>query len=214
MTELYINQKLNQLVELDFDDMASNPLEDVDDSIRFFIETQNVINDLIDNLFDGDEEAYQIEHDKHNSASGLFDGLKKIAKKQGMLIYPITKYEHSAINYYLGADEGWDCGTAGFVLVDVKQARENYGFNNKTMIENELNSLLEAYTDYANGDIYCVTTYELNSKGEKEDEIDCYGDIPADDANIKGLFDLGLLEGELKDWKEAKEQVSTSYTLA
>ena len=214
MTELYINQKLNQLVELDFDDMASNPLDDVDDSIKFFIETPNVVNDLIDNLFDGDEEAYQIEHDKHNSASGLFKGLNKIAKKQGMLIYPITKYEHSAVNYYLGADEGWDCGTVGFVLVDVKQAEEEYGFTYKTKIENDLNSVLEAYTDYANGYVYCVTTYELNSKEEKEDEIDYYGDIPSDDANIKGLFDLGLLEGALKDWKEAEEQVRTSYILA
>ena len=191
--------------------MPSNPLDDVDDSIKFFIETQNVINDLIDNLFDGDEEAYQIEHDKHNSASGLFEGLNKIAKKQGMLIYPISKYEHSQVAYYLGTKEGWDCGTVGFILVDLKQAEENYGFTYKTKIENDLNSLLEAYTDYANGDIYCATTYELDSKGEKEDEIDCYGDIPADDANIKGLFDLGLLEGELKDWKEAEEQVQTSY---
>ena len=40
MTELYINQKLNQLVELDFDDMPSNPLEDLDDSIKFFIESR------------------------------------------------------------------------------------------------------------------------------------------------------------------------------
>ena len=214
MTELYINQKLNQLVKLDFDDMASNPLDDIDDSIKFFIETPNVVNDLIDNLFDGDEEAYQIEHDKHNSASGLFEGLNKIAKKQGMLIYPITKYEHSAVNYYLGADEGWDCGTVGFVLVDVKQAKENYGVTYKTKIENDLNNVLKAYTDYANGYVYCATTYELNSKGEEEDEIDYYGDIPSDDANIKGLFDLGLLEGELKDWKEAEEQVKTSYISA
>ena len=211
MTELYINQKLNQLVKLDFDDMASNPLEDIDDSIKFFIETPNVVNDLIDNLFDGDEEAYQIEHDKYNNASDLFEGLNKIAKKQGMIIYPITKYEHSAVNYYLGADEGWDCGTVGFVLVNVKQAKEYYGFTYKTKIENDLKNVLEAYTDYANGYVYCATTYELNSKGEEEDEIDYYGDIPSDDANIKGLFDLGLLEGELKDWKEAEEQLQTSY---
>ena len=214
MTELYINQKLNQLVKLDFDDMPSNPLDDIDDSIKFFIETPNVVDDLIDNLFDGDEEAYQVEHDKYNNASDLFEGLNKIAKKQGMLIYPITKYEHSAVNYYLGADGGWDCGTVGFVLVDVKQAKENYGVTYKTKIENDLNNVLEAYTDYANGYVYCATTYELNSKGEEEDEIDYYGDIPSDDANIKGLFDLGLLEGELKDWKEAEEQVKTSYISA
>lgn len=214
MTELYINQKLNQLVELDFDEMPSNPLEDIDDSIKFFIETDNVVNDLIDNLFDSDREAYQVEHDKYHNASDLFDGLNKIAKKQGMLIYPITKYEHSLVNYYLGTDEGWDCGTVGFVLVDVKQAKSDYGFNNKTKIENYLDNLLKAYTDYANGYVYCTTTYELNSKGEKEAEIDYAGDISADDASIEGLFDLGLLDGKLKDWKEAGEQVQTSYVLA
>ena len=214
MTELYINQKLNQLVELDFDDMPSNPLDDVDDSIKFFIETNNVVNALIDNLFNGSEEAYQTEHDKYNNASDLFAGLNKIAKKQGMLIYPITKYEHSLVNYYLGADRGWDCGTVGFVLVDVKQAKESYGFNNKANIENYLNNLLEAYTDYANGYVYCATTYELNSKGEMGEMLDYIGNISADDANIEGLFDLGLLDGKSKDWKEAEEQVQTSYTLA
>ena len=214
MTELYINQKLNQLLELDFDDMPNNPLADVDDSLMFFIESRNIVDELIDNLFDGDEEAYQIEHDKHNNASDLFEGLNKIAKKQGMLIYPISKYEHSAVNYYLGTDEGWDCGTVGFVLVDLKQAKKEYGFNNKTEIENYLGSLLEDYTDYANGYVYCATTYELDSKGEKEDIIDETCNLLSNDANIKGLFELGFLAGELKDWKEAKEQVNTSYSLA
>ena len=200
MTELYINQRLNQLVKLDFDDMASNPLEDIDDSIKFFIETPNVVNDLIDNLFDGDEEAYQIEHDKYNNASDLFEGLNKIAKKQGMLIYPITKYEHSLVNYYLGADEGWDCGTVGFVLVNVKQAKEYYGFTDKTKIENDLNNVLEAYTDYANGYVYCATTYELNSKGEEEDEIDYYVDkygIVFDEE--EKIIDRFLVEDEIVD---------------
>lgn len=214
MTELYINQKLNQLVELDFDDMPNNPLADVDDSIKFFIETNNVVNDLINNLFNGNEEAYQSEHDKYNNASDLFAGLNKIAKKQGMLIYPISKYEHSQVAYYLGTDEGWDRGTVGFVLVDVKQAKESYGFTNKTNIENYLDNVLKDYTDYANGYVYCATTYELNSNGEKEEELDYIGSISADDANIKGLFDLGLLDGKLKDWKDAEEQVKTSYTLA
>lgn len=214
MTELYINQKLNQLVELDFDDMPSNPLENVGDSIKFFIETNNVVNDLIDNLFNGDEEAYQTEHDKYNNTSDLFKGLSKIANKQGMLIYPISKYEHSQVAYYLGTDEGWDCGTNGFVLVDVKQAKKDYGFTNKTNIENYLDDVLKDYTDYANGYVYCATTYKLNSKGEKEEDLDYIGGILPDDANVEGLFDLGLLDGELKDWKEAEEQVKTSYTLA
>lgn len=211
MTEEFINQKLNQLVELDYDTMPDNPLDDVEDSIEFFIETRNVVDDLIDNLFDGDEEAYQDEHDKYNSANGLFEGLDKIAENKGMLIYPITKYEHSQVAYYLGTDQGWDSGVAGFVLVDVKQAEQDYGFNSRTRIENYLDDLLNDFTNYANGDVYCIDIYQLNSKGEKEEMIDSAGSVILDDTSIEGLFDLGLLEGELKDWKEAEERVQVSY---
>lgn len=211
MSEEFINQKLNQLVELDYDTMPYNPLDDVEDSIKFFIETQNVVNDLIESLFDGDEEAYQEEHDKYNSARGLFAGLNKIAENKGMLIYPITKYEHSQVAYYLGTEQDWDSGVVGFVLVDVKQAKQDYGFNSRTRIENYLDDLLNDFTNYANGDVYCIDTYQLNSKGEKEEMIDSMGSVILDNTSIEGLFGLSLLEGELKDWKEAEEQVRISY---
>lgn len=211
MSKEFINQKLNQLVELDYDTMPDNPLDDVDDSIKFFIETQNVVNDLIESLFDGDEEAYQDEHDKHSSTKGLFAGLDKIAENKGMLIYPITKYEHSQVAYYLGTDQDWDSGVVGFVLVDIKQVKQDYGFNSKTRIENYLDDLLSYFTNYANGDVYCIDIYQLNSKGEKEEMIDSAGSVMLDDTSIEGLFNLGLLEGELKDWKEAEEQIQVSY---
>lgn len=211
MIEEFVNQKLNQLVELDYDTMPYNPLDDVEDSIKFFIETQNVVGDLIESLFDGDEEAYQAEHDKYNNAKGLFAELNKIAENKGMLIYPITKYEHSQVAYYLGTDQDWDSGVVGFVLVDVKQAKQDYGFNSRTRIENYLDGLLNDFTNYSNGDVYCIDTYQLNSKGEKEEMIDSMGSIMLDNTSIESLFDLSLLEGELKDWKEAEEQVRISY---
>lgn len=214
MTELYINQKLNQLAELDYDDFPENPLEYVDKSTKFFIETQNVTNDLVDNLFNGDEEAYQNEHDKYSNATDLFNGLNKIAKKQGKLIYPVTKYEHSQVSYYLGADSGWDYSVAGFVLVDIKQAKAYCGLNSKMAIENYLDDLLQSYTDYVNGDVYQVNTYQLDSKGEKEESLDCFGGILPDNTNIEQLFDLDFLNGELKDWKQATTQVTTRYIVA
>lgn len=214
MTELYINQKLNQLAELDYDDFPDNPLEYVDSSTEFFIETQNVTNDLVDNLFDGNEEAYQDEHDKYSNATDLFNGLNKIAKKQGKLIYPVTKYEHSQVRYYLGADSSWDYSVAGFVLVDIKQAKAYCGLNNKTAIENYLDDLLQSYTEYVNGNVYQVVTYQLDSKGEKEESLDCFGGILPDNTNIEQLFDLVFLNGELKDWKQATTQVTTRYIVA
>ena len=214
MSELFINQKLNQLLELDYDSFPDNPLEMVDDSVKFFIETNSVVTDLTNELFNGDDEAYQEEHDKYNNASDLFEGLSKIAEKQGQLIYPINKYEHSQVKYYLGTDQGWEYGIIGFVLVDVKQFEQGCGLNSETEIENNLNDMLNDFTDYANGDVYCANTYQLNSKGEIDGEMDCMNNITPDKAYVGYLFEAGLLEGDLDDWKEATTQVSTSYVLA
>lgn len=214
MTELFINQKLNQLVELDYDQMPENPLDWQGDEIKYFIETDDVTSDLVDNLFDGDDDAYQNEHDKYTNATDLFEGLNKIAKEQGELIYPVTEYQRSQVRYYLGSDEGWDCGVNGFVLVDVNQAEKNLGFNSEEDIVANINNTLEDFTNYANGDVFLVTFYQLNDKGEKEEELDCTGSIQSKDANLEGLFDLGFLEGNLKDWQEAKEIIQASYTVA
>ena len=214
MTELFINQKLNQLAELDYDQFPDNPLDWQEDGINYFIESNNVVNELVDNLFDGDDDAYQAEHDKYTNTTDLFEGLNKIAKEQGKLIYPVTKYQHSMVHYYLGSGEGWDCGVNGFVLVDVKQAKKNLGFISEKDIVANINNTLEDFTDYANGDVFFVTFYQLNDKGEKEEELDCAGSIQSKDANIEGLFNLGLLGGNLEDWQEVKEEIQTSYTVA
>ena len=214
MTELYINQKLNQLAELGYDQFPENPLDWQGDEIKYFIEADDVENDLVNNLFDGDYDAYQDEHDKYTSATDLFEGLTKIAKEQGKLIYPVEKYEHSLVQYYLGSGQGWDCGVNGFVLVDVEQAKKNLGFISEKDIVANINNTLEDFTNYANGDVYFVAFYQLNDKGEKEEELDCAGSIQSKDANIEGLFNLGFLEGKLEDWQEAQEEIKTSYTVA
>lgn len=214
MTELFINQKLNQLAELDYDQMPDNPLEWQDDSIKYFIETRDVVNDLVNNLFDGDDEAYQEEHDKYTNATDLFEGLNKIAKEQDKLIYPVAKYEHSMVHYYLGSGEGWDCGVNGFVLVDLSKVKNDLGISSEKDIVNNINITLKEFNNYANGDVFFLTVYQLNDKGEEEEELDCIGSIMLDDVNIEGLFNLGFLDGDLKDWQEAKEIIQTSYTVA
>lgn len=215
MAELFINKKINQLLELDYDSMPENPLDMMDDEgVKFFIDTRDVITNLVDELFGGDEEVYQAEHNKYRNSNGLFKGLGKIAEKQGKLIFPVTKYEHSLVRYYLGADQSWDSGVVGFVLVDLEQFKLNYGNLNKKEIESYLDSWLNDYTSYANGDVYMATTYQLNPKHEIEYEIDCMNNILQDDASLSGIFELGLLEGDLNDWKKATKKITTSYISA
>ena len=85
---------------------------------------------------------------------------------------------------------------------------------NKDDIVANINNTLEDFTNYANGDVYFVAFYQLNDKGEKEEELDCADSIQSKDANIEGLFNLGFLEGKLEDWQEAQEEIKTSYTVA
>lgn len=215
MTELFINEKLNQLLELDYDVMPENPLNMIDgDEVQFYIETGDVVADLIDTLFDDDENAYQVEHDKYTNVSELFKGLSTIAKKQGKLIYPVTKYEHSQVKYYLGVDQGWESDVSGFILVDPERFEHNYNVNSKEEIEGYLDSWLNDYTNYANGRIYLAITYQLNSKHEIDNEIDCIGNLLPEDANSERLFDLCFLEGDFDDWKKATMRVTTSYISA
>lgn len=212
MTELFINQKLNQLLEIDYDYMPENPLDMVDgDGFSFHFEARNLVSDLIDEIFNGNEGAYQAEHDKYRNVNGLFKGLNALAEKRGKLILPITKYEHSQVRYYLGADQDWDSGVTGFVLVDLEQVKIYYSLTGKTEIKEFLENMLDSYTEYANGNVYRAAIYELNSKGEIDDDVDFVGNLLPDDANLEGLFDLGLAGGDLKDWKKATKRVVTSY---
>lgn len=205
---LFINQKLSQLLELDYNDAPESPLDMVDGGVQFFI-GGDVREDLIDTVFDGDEEAYQAEHDKHTSVNGLFKGLYALAQKQGKLVLPISKYEHSQVQYYLGADQGWDKGFAGFVLVDTEKFISDYG--DSAEIESYLSDWLDKYTDYANGEIYQATTYKLNSERQIDHEVDQIGNLFPKEANVASLLDMGLLEGDLKDWKKATKKITTSY---
>lgn len=208
---LFINQKLNQLLELDYNDIPENPLDMVDDCVQFFI-GEDVREDLIDTAFNGDEDAYQAEHDKHTNTNDLFKGLNALAQKQGKLVLPITKYEHSQVRYDLGVDQGWDCGVAGFVLVDSERFKKIFG--DSAEVEKYLSDWLDEYTDYANGDVYMATTYQLNSEYQIDGEIDQIGNIFPKEANVASLLDIGLIEGDLKDWKKATKKIKTSYISA
>ena len=204
MDKLFINRKLNQLAELNYSGTSENPLDSVDNSIKFFIETQSVVDDLIDNLFNDNGEAYRTASLKCNNKNELFEWLNNIAEMRGMLIYPVSKYKYknSQVNYYLGTDEGWNCNTVGFILVDIKQVKHHYGFSSKADIVNILDYLLTSYTDYMNGNVYRVNTYQLNSSEKKEKMIGCFDGILSMDANIEYLLSVDLLDGEFRDWKE------------
>lgn len=124
----YLNPKTHQLITVTPAEELENPLEldyltngDSESAFKTVIDKfncQDIFNELANDLFNGDLEKFQEENDKVNNAQDLFKNLLIIAKQKNKLIYPITKYEHSDIQYYIGADCGWDRGACGYILVD------------------------------------------------------------------------------------------------
>lgn len=222
----YLNPETHQLITVtyaeyvDQDPLVNDYLTDGGDeaAFKFVIENincSNVIEELTNDLFDGDLDAFQVEHDKFNNSHDLFVDLQKIAQQKHQLIYPITKYEHSAVQYYLGADSGWDYSACGYVLVDQSKNPAN---DEDETIEKYLQPILDDVTDYANGYVYDVNFFNLTDHDEPDEDNDpemaytAYGhnfDYDNLDQVLAG-FDLD----NQSDWHPAETIIHKSYQIA
>ena len=158
------------------------------------------------------EELIEKIHDKYNNNSDFFDDITKRLDKLGYILYPVSKYEHSSVKYFLGVSSGWDTGTIGVIFAEKKKICE--WFNTKKVTQKirekvvqSFESELELYTDYANGyGIYCV---EIEKFSGEQVEI-CGGYYKPDHETIEQCFDLALdlvLDlGNLSDWKEFNQE--------
>jgi hypothetical protein len=86
-----------------------------------------------------------------------------------LAVYPVVKYEHSGVVYRLGTAHGFDYSNNGFYIVTEKSQKE-LGTAKKDF-EKVIESELEVYNKYANGEVYGFTLYAEN--GDIEDS--CYG---------------------------------------
>jgi hypothetical protein len=73
-------------------------------------------------------------------------------------IYPITKYEHSAISYKLGNLSGFDYSNNGFYIITDK-SQENLGIE-KEDFEKIIKEELEFYNSYINGEVYSFKLFD------------------------------------------------------
>ena len=105
------------------------------------------------------------------------DLCNNLAKKAGILAFPILKHEHSDVRYYLGDTlDRWDGSVAGFAWEEKAELRKKLGVS-KLMkkqvseIEQQVKNDLAAYTDYANGNVYGFKFFGVD--GFEEDS--CWG---------------------------------------
>lgn len=84
------------------------------------------------------------------------------------VIYPVNRYEHGNVVYSRGIVNNFDYSNCGFYIVTDKT--QNVLGTPDTLIEKVIDSELETYTAYANGEVYY---YML--RDENGEEIDSCG---------------------------------------
>ena len=153
------------------------------------------------------EELIEKIHDKYNNNSDFFDDISKRLDKLGYILYPISKYDHSIVRYFLGISSGWDTGTVGVIFAEKKKICEWFNAKKVTQkirekVAQNFNSELELYIDYANG--YGMYSVKIEKFSGDQVEI-CAGYYKPDHETIDQCFSLASeLDsdlGDLSDWE-------------
>lgn len=109
-----------------------------------------------------------------------------------LVIYPITRYEHSGITYYRGVGGGFDSSLCGmYVITD--ETQKKIGVEPKDF-ERVVDAEIEIYNRYANGEVYGFQLY--NENGEFEDS--CWGFYDIED--IREALPEGWENEDLNDY--------------
>ena len=163
----------------------------------------------------------QVRNIEKNAASPkeYFEKLDKYFSKIGCLIAPINRFEHGNIIYSVGTGSGWDYGVVGIAIVSYEDIKKEYLSENTKMNKSlkdkafkELNGELKLYTEWANGNIYCLSLVDFNG-----DIIDSLGGMfgyDNDDDMIKYYIN-SYTNYNFEDFelKEIKKNMSISYSL-
>jgi hypothetical protein len=90
-------------------------------------------------------------------ASGPKDGNSHDENLHVIDIYPVYKYDHSAVSYHRGTAAGFDYSNSGFYIVTAESiAGETH---TKESIEKCIDAELETYTAWCNGEVYSFILY-------------------------------------------------------
>ena len=146
-------------------------------------------------------------HNQYTDTGSFMDDISKRMDKLGYILYPVSKYDHSLVRYFLGISSGWDTGTIGVIFAEKKKICE--WFNTKKVTQKvrekvvqNFESELELYTDYANGyGMYCVEIEKFS--GEQVEIVGGY--YKPNHETIEQCFNLAseLVSdlGDLSDWE-------------
>lgn len=213
--------KLNDkyLLDIKQDFGAENPLEW--ENLGTFLTWENQYDSPNQNEYSSPEEfvneflgedKWEEIYDKHDNTMDFVNDIQKHFDRKGYIVYPISRFEHTEVKYFIGVGSGFDSGVVGFAIVSKDKVRETYNTKQvyKDKVKEDFEQLLKLYTDYANGYVFGFTLMDM-----KQNEIDsCYG-FYGFDHDTNGLMETvnENLEHEtkLEDWEQAQEKVTVEY---
>jgi hypothetical protein len=113
---------------------------------------------------------------KDNDGNYELKELFEEIEKELVCILPLYLYDHSGISmktFRHGQHKDWDCGQVGYIYL-TKQGLKDYGFQ-KNKVEKYLIQEVEVYSQYLEGDCYCIVKENYNKDKEQVDYDVCGG---------------------------------------
>lgn len=147
----------------------------------------------------------------HNkTAQDFAKDVQRTARRKGLLVAPVTVYEHGLVSYELGCIAGmlaFDYSFCGFIVTSVDQVREQYGVKRITKkvmekVEQQWRADLAELSNLANGWLYVLRVQDAD--GDILDEV-AVNDWISDDNLAQAAVDYGLISSDETDWQQKVE---------
>lgn len=172
---------------------------------------QNSYNDLQE-FFEYHLGENVVDREMKKAKGGLqfLESMIQKLNKIGIIAEVVSRFEHGNVCYSLGYSTGWDTGVIGIIFAEKEKIYAEYNVKKVTakVKEKTLSVFageLENYTDWVNGEVYCVEVADLNGE-----VIDCCGGCYGLDYVLGGGGYLGnhaetFDEDKLNNYLAAKE---------
>lgn len=150
-------------------------------------------------------------HSRNRTAQDFAKDVQRTARRKGLLVAPVTVYEHGLVKYELGCIAGmlaFDYSFCGFIVTSTDQVRQQYGVKRITKkvmekVEQQWRADLAELSNLANGWLHVLRVKDAD--GDVLDEV-AVNDWINDDNLAQAAVDYGLIGSDEKaDWQQKAE---------